>query len=148
MSNDFVGKITKALTRVGEAVVPPPESQDSLDAVLHRLLVSQIGRKMFETRYKSELDRIQRVVFSPSQRDAVNRAFNNAVDGAAGTTIIAESQFYSLQLTTKKGRRMLNETAFVNALRKKGVSQKTIDECLAEAKEPGNPSLSFDIVER
>lgn len=126
---------------------PPIDRQDPANTALHYLLVDTHAEKLFKKQRENSLETALSIM-SPSGHNKIGKMIAEVTSSELSQeATLMDAGDYILSLKMNKGRSTVDITAFKNALRVAGVSQKKIDEAEAAATGRTAPSKSFTVLE-
>lgn len=148
--SDLAVNVARALRSFGTGErkifdIGPRESQDPLDKYLHRLYISNEGRKYFDAMYKKEIELLYDKL-GPDARNAINQVTGiAAAEHFTVTQDIASTPNMLLALKAATPRANLNRTKLETAMRKAGLSAAKVEKVFEEATEYGAPPKTYII---
>lgn len=139
-------EIARYLNELGKTVLPPGDSQDPFDALLHELDIAQTITSIGEKRKEAAKDAVT-AAFSDAERAQIDKLIADTKTLNVGsTTNIIDAKNNGLDVQTKNGASFLNQTKLKNELSKRFGAQ-VADQLIAECTEKREPSKSYIVVE-
>lgn len=114
-----------------------PSGGTNMDSLMHKLLVTNIGRSYFDAQYKSALKEL-----SDEYEDEINDA-RIGVD-----TVLAVGSLYTFSLVKNTPAKRLDSKKFASELRKRGVSAEIIEAAQEAATVENQPAKKFSVTAR
>lgn len=143
MDSMTASKLQKNLTELGHKNgFAPPKSQDPADALLHELFVANVGRSIFDKRYKKALEHVQH---HDDQRKVEQTVEEVAKSHIAKSVTVLQSEHYTLNLAVRGPATRFDKIAARNALAKAGVKEDVIDKAFAAAETHNSPAKVFTV---
>lgn len=140
-------KLAKALDKIGVSNgTAPPESQDTVDALIHEYNICTIG----ESYFKKRRENAKKLLLKSIGHDAAGR-IDEAKDSVKKTEItstvhVCKGQWYSLEAQVKNGASFLDVAALRVSL-KKTFPSADVDAAFEAAQDRRDPSVTLTAVE-
>jgi hypothetical protein len=143
----FSSSLQSAMEAIGKTNGhSPPASQDPMDAILHEYYVSKLGERLFTDRAELAKKNMLAAV-SQDTIAAIQDMINSTIKNNSGeSAVLIDAQHYSLDLTTRRGAKRLDQTALKVALQvKHGMPGAVVDALLDSCVKTSDPSKIYSV---